>query len=407
MQPALPASRRFRSHSPCAALSLVLSTGLLFAPTLPAHALSAGQTDAVPAPAPVVRPRPRPQTSVPATAPPDAAPLVNRAPRPRPVNPRDLSGVTAASGQSAASPTHPRPAQPSASGATGQVSIPRANRASATSAAAGTTATGTTATVTKAAGTILPKATASNTPAKPAFSTTGLNRTVVVLDPSHGGTDSGSRIGDNILEKNVTLALAFRLRSLLTARGFTVILTRDSDAALTSTAVATPLTLDDRAGIANHARAAACLLLHATGRGNGLHLYTSDLQRAPGEAALLPWLTAQAAWIPASEQLERSVSSALGRSHIALVSSTASIRPVDSLTCPALVVELAPQSNDVQTVNDAAYQERVAAAVAGALVFWQNGVQAPPKLTSAPSAIHSPHHHAPRPVSPPSAEPQP
>ncbi len=229
-----------------------------------------------------------------------------------------------------------------------------------------------------------------------------------MLDPSHGGPDSGSRIGDNILEKNVTLALAFRLRSLLIARGFTVVLTRDSDAALNPTTAATPLTLDDRAGVANHARAAACLLLHATGRGNGLHLYTSDLERAPGEAALLPWLTAQAAWIPASEQLERSVSSALGRSHIALVSSTASIRPVDSLTCPALVVELAPETSDVQTVNDAAYQDRVAAAVAGALIFWQTGVQAPPKLAATASPPHAIHHHAPAaPASTPPAEPQP
>ena len=52
-----------------------------------------------------------------------------------------------------------------------------------------------------------------------------------MLDAAHGGVDSGSRIGDSTLEKDVTLALAFRLRSLLAARGFTVVMTRENDAA--------------------------------------------------------------------------------------------------------------------------------------------------------------------------------
>ena len=230
-------------------------------------------------------------------------------------------------------------------------------------------------------------------PARPSLSTTGINRTVIVLDPGHGGVDSGSRIGDNTVEKTVTLAFAFRLRALLIARGFTVVMTRESDGVNVPNAAATPLTLDDRAGIANHSRAAACLLLHATGRGNGVHLYTSELDAAPGEAAAPPWLTAQAAWIPASQQLASSLSIALGRSQVALVSSTASVRPVDSLTCPAVVLELAPESEDVLSINDANYQERVAAALAGALVFWQNRVQPPPRLAMPSATPHTTRHH--------------
>ena len=230
----------------------------------------------------------------------------------------------------------------------------------------------------------------------PPLSATGVNRNVIVVDPAHGGADSGGRIGDATLEKNVTLALAFRLRSLLVARGFTVVLTRDSDVPAPTTTATTPaasLSLDDRAGIADHARAAACLLLHATGRGTGVHLYRSDLQAAPDEVALLPWLTAQAAWVPASERLEQGIAAALGRSHIALVSSTASVRPVDSLTCPALVLELAPETDVPASVNDAGYQERVAAAIAGALVVWQSTVQTPIRLP-APALPHAIIHHA-------------
>ena len=154
----------------------------------------------------------------------------------------------------------------------------------------------------------------AQSPAPVVPATGPLNRNVIVLDAAHGGVDSGSRIGDSILEKDVTLALAFRLRSLLTARGFTVVMTRESDAALRPgppTAGNSALTLDDRAGIANHTRAAACLLLHATGAGQGVHLYRPELDPAPAEAAVLPWLTAQAAWVPQSAQLEGSA----GRGH--------------------------------------------------------------------------------------------
>jgi N-acetylmuramoyl-L-alanine amidase len=211
------------------------------------------------------------------------------------------------------------------------------------------------------------------------------NRTTIVIDPAHGGADSGSRIGDSIVEKDVTLALAFRLRSLLAARGFTVVLTRDSDAANQPTPPFPPLTLDDRAGIANSARASACLLLHATSAGAGVHLYTSELDPSAGEPVASPWLTAQAAWVPQSETLASRISDALGRSRIPTIDGQASIRPLDSLACPALVIELAPNGDDPDSINEVDYQQRVAQAITGALVFWKNAAQPPPHLAPEPA----------------------
>jgi N-acetylmuramoyl-L-alanine amidase len=210
----------------------------------------------------------------------------------------------------------------------------------------------------------------------------GFNRTLIVLDPSHGAGDSGSRINDSLVEKDITLSLAFRIRSLLTARGFTVIMTRDSDAAAFTPG--TPLSLDDRAGIANHARPVACLLLHATAAGTGVHLYTSELDATPGESVPAPWLTAQAAWVGQSQKLANQIGAALTRAKLPLVESKASIRPVDSLTCPALVVELAPNGSDASSIDDAGYQQRVAEALAAALVFWQSQAQPPARLAPPP-----------------------
>jgi N-acetylmuramoyl-L-alanine amidase len=216
-----------------------------------------------------------------------------------------------------------------------------------------------------------------------------LNRRVIVLDPAHGGIDSGSQISDTTVEKDVTLALAFRLRSLLTARGFTVVMTRDADTAAEPDAAGSALTLDDRAGVANHAHAAACLLLHATGSGNGVHLYSSELDATEGQPTSVPWLTAQAAWVPQSQLLEKQFAKAFTRSGVTLVASSASVRPLDSLTCPALVIELAPAGDNEDSINDTDYQQRVALSVAGALLFWQNQVQPPARITAASSAAGS------------------
>jgi N-acetylmuramoyl-L-alanine amidase len=227
------------------------------------------------------------------------------------------------------------------------------------------------------------KATAAVEPAVPPPPTGPLNRLVIVVDPAHGGIDNGSRIGDATLEKNVTLDLGLKLRSLLAARGFTVVMTRDSDDPGEAGPAAAALTLDDRAGIANHARAVACLSLHATGAGQGVHLYSSELTPAAGEATVLPWLAAQAAWVPESRGLERSLGDALTRAGIALVLSAASVRPVDSLTCPALVVELAPENGDPASVSDPDYQQRVAQAIAATMLFWSKQAQPPVRLAAA------------------------
>jgi N-acetylmuramoyl-L-alanine amidase len=51
---------------------------------------------------------------------------------------------------------------------------------------------------------------------------------IIVLDPGHGGDDFGTA-HNGLVEKNLTIDIARRLRALLTAAGWTVRMTRDSD----------------------------------------------------------------------------------------------------------------------------------------------------------------------------------
>jgi len=191
------------------------------------------------------------------------------------------------------------------------------------------------------------------------------SRFVVVLDAAHGGDDTGARLS-NEAEKYLTLALSVKLRSLLAARGFAVVTTRESD---------TNLDPDRRAEIANHANAQACLSLHATSSGAGVHLFVSSL--APKkDARFAAWKTAQSASVMSSLSLAGMLNSALTHAGIPITLGRTDLPGIDSMTCPAVAVEVAPSaSTDTEaaaSVDDPGYQARVADAIAAALVEWRS-----------------------------------
>jgi N-acetylmuramoyl-L-alanine amidase len=189
---------------------------------------------------------------------------------------------------------------------------------------------------------------------------------VVVLDAAHGGDDTGGHSG-NWTEKAFTLALSVRLRGLLEARGLQVVTTREADVALDA---------EQRDALANHAGAQACLSLHATLSGNGVHLFVSSL--APARPAhFVPWRTAQATEVERSLGLAGVLNSALEQAGLGVTVGRTALKVVDSMTCPAVAVEIAPAASSGQTavdsLNDAGYQAKVAEALAAALVEWRAG----------------------------------
>ncbi len=188
---------------------------------------------------------------------------------------------------------------------------------------------------------------------------------VVVLDAAHGGNDSGGHSSD-WMEKNFTLALSVRLRSLLSARGIQVVTTRESDATQDA---------GQRDEIANHANAQACVSLHGTLTGTGVHLFASSF--APvAPARFIPWKTAQAAWVTRSVAFEGVVNSALQQSGLQVTVGRTALPVMDSMTCPAIAAEVGPDKGSTRTpaesLNDTNYQARVADALAAAIVEWRS-----------------------------------
>ena len=58
------------------------------------------------------------------------------------------------------------------------------------------------------------------------------NTKTVILDAGHGGEDGGAVGLNNIIEKDVNLKIALKLRDLLNISGYKVIMTREKDEAI-------------------------------------------------------------------------------------------------------------------------------------------------------------------------------
>jgi N-acetylmuramoyl-L-alanine amidase len=92
--------------------------------------------------------------------------------------------------------------------------------------------------------------------------------TIVVIDAGHGGFDFGGIRGQRVSEKMMNLDVAQRLKAVLSAQGYRVVMTRDSD-------VFVPL--GTRVAIANSYPNAifVCIHFNSAGRGgaNGIETY--------------------------------------------------------------------------------------------------------------------------------------
>jgi N-acetylmuramoyl-L-alanine amidase len=226
-----------------------------------------------------------------------------------------------------------------------------------------------------------------------------LDSSLILLDPAHGGSDNGAPLTDGALEKDVTTAFAAVLKSALSAAGFTVQLTHAS--------ASDELTPDQRAEAANRTRASACLLLHASNAGHGVHLFTSSLPPSSFGSdeltSVLAWDAAQAASLRQSQRLAGSFADAFRAARIPLVVASISVPPIDSLTCPAIALELSPTAGDA--VTSTTYQQHIAESVLVALNDWRRSLDADNSAAQAARATPANPAATRSPATKPSAKP--
>ena len=110
----------------------------------------------------------------------------------------------------------------------------------------------------------------------------GLTAKTIVIDAGHGGKDPGGVSSGNLIEKPIALSISKKIAALLTAKGYTVLLTRDTDRFIQ---------LKDRTAFATQHKADLFLSIHANASGNskanGIETYYLDVTSSDKNSELI------------------------------------------------------------------------------------------------------------------------
>jgi N-acetylmuramoyl-L-alanine amidase len=200
----------------------------------------------------------------------------------------------------------------------------------------------------------------------------------VVLDPGHGGFDKGAVSSDGV-EKEYALDVARRLRPLLQARGFKVIMTRENDVFLP---------LEFRAHIANQTRDSIFVSIHFNATSNrdasGFEIFSLTPRGAPStadDALALSFLNMQEGSAVDAQSFELSASvyhSMLG--HIPRFDrgiKRARFAVLRKTKIPAILVEggFLSQTDDSQLVANTAWRGKLAEAIATGIENYRDATE--------------------------------
>jgi N-acetylmuramoyl-L-alanine amidase len=197
---------------------------------------------------------------------------------------------------------------------------------------------------------------------------------LVVLDPGHGGQDSGAMCG-TVLEKDLTLDVAQRVERLLQAEGLATLMTRTGD---------TYVSLADRAGLTNRVRDCIFVSIHFNdGRkalASGVETYYADHQMMPA-SSLISWIPFWPRQTPSSLPNVESQSLA-GFIQEALVARTGAVdrgaKPqqffvIANVIHPAVLVEggFLSSKEEIAKLGNADYREQIAASIAEGILRYR------------------------------------
>jgi len=199
---------------------------------------------------------------------------------------------------------------------------------------------------------------------------------IVILDPGHGGQDSGAMCG-GLLEKDLTLDVARRIDRLLDSEGIATLMTRLGD---------TYVSLADRAAFANRIRNCIFVSVHFNEDNkpvaSGVETYYASRQITAG-SSLTSWLPF--VWRPLSESPNPESQRLAGFIQEALVARTRAIdrgtQPgqffvIANVASPAVLIEggFLTNKEDISKLGSEDYRGQIAAAVADGILHYREAL---------------------------------
>jgi len=222
---------------------------------------------------------------------------------------------------------------------------------------------------------------------RPGAAASGGVRTIVI-DPGHGGLEVGAKGKFGSLEKDITLSVSLKLKSLLEKNlAFQVVLTRDKDI---------DVSLENRAATANNHRAALFISVHANSslrrNAGGSETYFLSLNATDEEArrlaylentpaqfekpldddykddiVMILWDMAQSAYLKQSQRLaeiiQEELNTLLGTANRGI--KQAPFKVLTGVASPAVLIEVAFISNpdEERSLVTEDFQQRIAQAI--------------------------------------------
>lgn len=174
---------------------------------------------------------------------------------------------------------------------------------------------------------------------------------VIVIDAGHGGKDPGA-VFSSVYEKTLNLDIAKRLKKLLQAKGYEVIMTRTTDQFVE---------LAERANIANTKKADLFISIHNNSMPSGysgvMTLYSARDAKEEFSSKML------------AEEIQKNMLKALGTKDIG-ARERDNLVVLNKTTMPAVIVEVGCMSNSAELKNlkKATFRQKAAKGIYNAIV---------------------------------------
>ena len=191
---------------------------------------------------------------------------------------------------------------------------------------------------------------------------------VIVIDAGHGGEDGGAS-ANGLLEKDINLSIALKLRDMLTISGYKVVMTRDSDVSVYDSTADTTREkkvsdLKNRAEMINSSKNNILVSIHQNKFEQSQYFGTQMFysKNDPKSAVL-------------AEELRKSVTGMLQPDNKReLKQADSNIYILDKAQVPAVIVECGFLSNEEEAkkLADSDYQQKMAFSIYSGIIGYMN-----------------------------------
>ncbi len=192
----------------------------------------------------------------------------------------------------------------------------------------------------------------------------------LIVDAGHGGNDAGAYGLNNVQEKDFTLLIARKVKSLAAEYGIEAILTRDADHTVE---------LKNRTQFANSQQANALI---------SLHMNSTDAATGNNKAGMEVYVSSQNAQLNQSRVMGSALITSIGSSfniRKALVQNRQAVWILKSSAMPAVIIECGFMTNasDLALINDDSKLETLARKILAGVAAYANQFEHTPGTATA------------------------